>query len=87
MPHKVGLNKKEQIQCAKWLEEGIDPKLVAKKFKTSVEVVGRFTQEKLDEAKDKADKRAGKMNKVVQQQRKKAKILTDAIEVTKEDFI
>ena len=87
MPHKVGLNKKEQIQCAKWLTEGIEPQLIAKKFKTSAEVVLRFTQEKMDAAADKANKRAKKMNLVTQNQRKKAEILSEAIEVTKEDFV
>ncbi len=86
MAHKVGLNRKDQILCAKWLTEGIDPKLVAKKLKTSESVVMKFTQEKLDAADEKARARAKKLNMVMQKQRQKAAILSDAIDVSKKEF-
>lgn len=79
MAMKVGLNRQEQLRCAKWLEEGIEPSLVAKKLKTSVEVVKRFTQKKLDAAAKKADARAKKMNLVAQNNQKKAAIVKAAL--------
>jgi len=90
MPHKTGLNRKEQIQCALWLTEGIDPKLIAKKFRTSVDVVKRFTQEKLDEAADKANARAKKMNLITQKRREKAAVVNEALDQGKDadaDFV
>lgn len=85
MAHKVGLNRKEQIMCAKWLTEGIPAKDVAKKLRTSVDVVKRFTQEKLDAAAEKAKGRLTRQNKVSAAQKKKAAILKEAIDLTKDD--
>lgn len=85
MAHKNGLNRKEQIQCAKWLKEGIPAADLAKKFHTSVSVVKKFTQEKLDEAAKKARDRASKQGKISQNQKAKAAVLTEAIKISKSD--
>lgn len=89
MARKVGLNRKEQIQCAKWLSEGVEPKMIAKEFRTSVGVVSKFTQEALDAAADAAAKRAGKQNLIIQKQRKTAAVLKEVIDKDKDakDFI
>lgn len=85
MARKNGLNRKEQLLCAKWLTEGIKADLVAKKLGTEVHIVNKFTQEKLDEADDKARKRAADQNRVAQGRRAKAQILTEAINVANEE--
>lgn len=88
MAHKNGLNRKDQIMCAKWLTEGIPESDIAKQMHTSVAVIKRFTQEKLDAATEKAQKRTTLQNKVSANQRKKAAILKDAIDLTRgEDFV
>lgn len=47
MARKEGLNRKEQIQVKKWLEnEEATPKQIAKKLRTTPEVILRFTPEK-----------------------------------------
>lgn len=87
MARKVGLNRKEQIQCAKWLTEGVPARDIAKKFKTSPEVVAKFTQKALDEAHKRAADRAAQQGKIAQKQATKAAILKKAIELNEEgDF-
>jgi len=85
MARKIGLNRKEQLQAAKWMKEGISAKDIAKKFHTSAEVVKRFTQEKLDEADERARKRAEGQNRVLANKRRKAEVLKEAIELTGKD--
>lgn len=86
MARKNGLNRKEQIQCAKALTEGVPAKMVAKKFGTSVEIVNRFTQKKLDEVKKKASDRETAQKKASKARRAKAQVLSEAIEIGKDDF-
>lgn len=79
MPFKVGLNRQEQIQCAKALAEGVDPKAIAKKFRTSEEVVKRFTQEKLDAAKARAKAREDEIKETKEANAGKAAVLREAL--------
>lgn len=85
MARKNGLNRKEQLQCAKGLAEKIPAEDIAKKFGTSVSIVRRFTQKALDEASKKADERTTKQGKVVKQRRSTAAILKEVIDSDKED--
>lgn len=88
MSFKVGLNRKEQIQCAKWLSEGVPAEAVAKKFHTSVDVVKRFTQEKLDEAAAKAKKRTDGAVRAAAVRKQKASVLKEALTLPEEgEFI
>ena len=85
MSFKVGLNRKEQIQCAKWLSEGVPAEAVAKKFHTSADVVKRFTQEKLDEARAKAQKRTEGAVKAATARKQKASVLKAALTLPDDD--
>lgn len=85
MARKNGLNRKEQLQAAKWMTEGIDPKDIAKKFHTTPEVVKRFTQAKLDAVAKKQQERLKAQNKATTVRRAKAKVLTEAMEMTGAD--
>lgn len=79
MARKNGLNRKEQLLCAKALTDGIKPDLVAKKFKTSVAVVKRFTQANLDAADKKAKDRLTAQKKVAEEQRATAGVIKQVI--------
>jgi len=79
MARKNGLNRKEQIVCAKRLTAGVPAKAVAKELKTSVEVVKKFTQAKLDEAAKKAAARQTAAGKVSAAQKEKAAIVKEAL--------
>jgi hypothetical protein len=79
MTFRLGLNKKQQILCAKWLKEGVNPESIAKKFKTTEEVVLRFTQEKLDTVKEKQKVRLEQQKKYEAEQKAKAAVLTQAL--------
>lgn len=85
MARKNGLNRKEQLLAAKWMTEGAEPAAVAKRLHTTIAVVKRFTQEKLDAADKAASERAAQQNKVMANKRKKAEILKEAIELTGEE--
>lgn len=85
MACKVGLNRQEQLLNAKWIKEGVSPEDLAKKFHTSVEVVLRFTQEKLDAAANKAKERTVKSAKAAKAQSKKAAILSEVLKTPDED--
>jgi len=45
---RVGLCATDQKKCARYLASGANPKSVAKALRTTVAVVEKFTQEKLD---------------------------------------
>ena len=79
MARKNGLNRKEQLQAAKWMEEGIAPKAIAKKFRTTETIVKRFTQEKLDAADKAALKRKNAYAKQRQVNQAKAEVLNSAL--------
>jgi transposase len=79
MARKNGLNRKEQLQCAKALTDGVPAKNIAKKFGTSVEVVKKFTQKALDEAAEKAAKRTSLQGKAAQNMKTKAAIVKEAL--------
>lgn len=86
MARKNGLNRKEQIMCAKWQDEGIAVKDIAKKLKTSTAVVKKFTQKALDKADAAAKARMSNQNKATQKVRKTAAVLKETLEQTaKED--
>ena len=85
MARKNGLNRKEQIQCAKWLTEGISATKVAKKLHTSAAVVKKFTQAGLDKAAANAKDRAEAQGKVAQKQKKQAAVLKKVLD-TDVDF-
>ena len=86
MTIKAGLNRKEQVQCAKWLDEGIPAQDIAKKFSTTVDIVRKFTQKALDAAADKAKARTVSQAKTAESNRKQAAVLKEAIDLTKGDF-
>lgn len=75
MPIKAGLNRKEIVQCALWLEEGIKPKDIAKKFSTTVDVVKRFTRAKIDAADKRARNRRVKMAELKKKNEATAEVL------------
>ena len=79
MARKNGLNRKEQIMCAKYLDEGVPAKDIAKKFKTSPAIVEKFTQKALDEAKKKAAARSSLQGKVSTKQKEKIAIVKEAL--------
>ena len=85
MARKNGLNRKEQVLCAKWLKEGISAQDIAKKFSTSAEIVNKFTQGKLDAAAAKAKDRMETQNKATAQMKKKAAVLNETLEQAKKD--
>jgi len=75
MARKNGLNRKEQILCAKWLTEKVPVEDIAKKLKTSETIVKRFTQDKLDAAAKRAKARLTDQSKQAEETRKKAALL------------
>lgn len=85
MARKNGLNRKEQLQAAKWMEEGVSPKDIAKKFHTTADVVKRFTRQKMDEKEKELRERAERMNSVRQKKAEKVETLTAALELTGKD--
>lgn len=86
MARKNGLNRKEQLLCAKWLEEGVEAKDIAKKFSTSVGIVRKFTQKALDKAEAAAKDRMEKQNKATQKKKATAAVLKETLEQTGGDF-
>lgn len=87
MTLKMGLNRKEQIQAAKWMKEGVPADAIAKKFSTTTAIVKQFTQENLDKATAKAKARLSALTKAEQARRQKAAVLKEAIELKDEtDF-
>ena len=85
MARKMGLNVKEQILCAKWLKEGVDPKQIAKKFKTTAAIVKRFTQEKLDAFKEKSQGRAAELAEKQIEDGKKADVVKKVLDNMQDD--
>ena len=85
MARKNGLNQKEQILCAKWLGEKVDPEAIAKKFGVTVAIVNKFTPEKLKAADAAAKKRQQAYIKKQQENRDKAEVLTAALSSQKAD--
>jgi IS30 family transposase len=79
MAHKVGLNKKEQVQCAVWLAEEVNPKLIAKKLHVDVSTVMKFTQRDLNAAKAKSKAREDAYKKQKKANEEKAQVLKAAL--------
>lgn len=79
MARKNGLNRKEQILCAKWIGEGVSKDAIAKKLGVTVAIVNKFTPEKLKAADDAAKERQQMYVKRQQENRDKAAVLTAAL--------
>ena len=79
MAIKPGLNRQEQVLVRKGFNEKVPVEVMAAKFKTTSEVIKRFTPEKQDAAK----KRIAKANEAAKQEdrdnQEKGKILKAAL--------
>lgn len=85
MARKNGLNRKDQILCAKWLTEGVAAQDIAKKLKTSVAIVKLFTQEALDTATAKAKARLIAQGKASKKHKETAEVLKKVLAKTEDD--
>lgn len=83
---KNGLNKKEQIQVRAGFLADVPVETMAKKHKTSVEVIKRFTPKLQDEAAASAKKAAEEAKKADADRADKARAVKAALETGNGDF-
>lgn len=76
---KQGLNRKDQILCAKWIKEDIPLKKIAKQLGTTVEVIKRFTPEKQEAAQERTKKRNQEAAAKEKSTKEKAKIVNKVL--------
>jgi hypothetical protein len=82
---KAGLNRQEQFKVTKYLEAGVDPIALAKKFNTTPEIIKEFTPEKVEAWKDYNKKVEERSKLIDRQRREKAAVLKVALTESAKD--